>query len=65
MSEQSLVPVLEQLLARQGELVVRFPQTLQPAPELAMSVSFPRLEIVLDGELVDGCLQEPLGPETT
>ncbi|MEX3018556.1 helix-turn-helix transcriptional regulator [Kluyvera sp. STS39-E] len=62
MSEQSLVPVLEQLLQQQGDLVVRFPQTVQPASELAMSVSFPRLEIVLEGELADGCLQVPLGP---
>jgi hypothetical protein len=30
MSEQSLVPVLEQLLARQSDLVVRFPQTCSP-----------------------------------
>lgn len=62
MSEPTLVPVLEQLLSRQGDLVVRFPQALQPAPELAMSVSFPRLEIVLEGELADGCLETPLGP---
>jgi hypothetical protein len=27
-----------------------------------MSVSFPRLEIVLEGELADGCLSAPLGP---
>ena len=62
MSESTLVPVLEQLLSRQGDLVVRFPQASQPAPELAMSVSFPRLEIVLEGELPDGCLEAPLGP---
>ncbi|VFS63517.1 Uncharacterized HTH-type transcriptional regulator ypdC [Kluyvera cryocrescens] len=61
MSEQSLVPVLEQLLRQQGDLVVRFPQTVQPAPELAMSLSFPRLEIVLEGELPDDCLHSPLG----
>ena len=62
MSEPTLVPVLKQLLTRQNELVVRFPQISQPAPELAMSVSFPRLEIVLEGELADGCLEAPLGP---
>lgn len=62
MSETTLVPVLEQLLARQNDLLVRFPQAAQPAPELAMSVPFPRLEIVLEGELADGCLREPLGP---
>ena len=56
MSEQSLVPVLEQLLRQQGDLVVRFPQTVQPAPELAMRLAFPRREIVLEGELADGCL---------
>ncbi len=39
-----------------------FASTLTPIPELAYQVDFPRLEIVLEGELTDASLTDTLAP---
>lgn len=51
-----LIDLLRDIAARQGRWRVRFPAGNGPAPALAMCVPFPRLEIVLEGEVRDGCL---------
>ncbi len=56
MSDINLVALLEQLVSRQSEISVHFPAAVQPAPRLALSVPFPRLEIILEGEVTDLCL---------
>ncbi|HHQ6625522.1 AraC family transcriptional regulator [Serratia fonticola] len=59
---ETLVTLLEQLIAHQNAIQVRFPEPTFPAPPLAFCVPFPRLEIVLDGEVEDQCL--PLANNT-
>lgn len=46
-----LPEILHRLVNQQDTLQVRFPEPDVPVPELAYKVPFPRLEIVLDGEL--------------
>lgn len=53
---EELVTTLTQLIARQEALQVRFPAPMFSAPTLAFCVPFPRLEIVIEGELDDRCL---------
>lgn len=52
MSEQ-LVTRLREIVAQQQAWRVRFPGGNAPAPALAMRVAFPRLELVLEGEMED------------
>ena len=56
MSDINLVALLEQLVSRQSEISVHFPATQQPPPRLALTVPFPRLELIVAGEISDGCL---------
>ncbi|ARU94413.1 helix-turn-helix transcriptional regulator [Tatumella citrea] len=56
MSDINLVALLEQLVSKQSEISVHFPATQQPAPRLALTVPFPRLELIVAGEVADGCL---------
>ncbi len=56
MSDINLVALLEQLVSRQSAISVHFPATQQPAPRLALTVPFPRLELIIAGRVSDGCL---------
>ncbi len=62
MSDPEFVAILARLVSRQADLDVRFPAHAGHGPELAMSVPFPRLEIVLDGEIADECLASDDNP---
>ncbi|WP_431221929.1 helix-turn-helix transcriptional regulator [Serratia sp. L9] len=53
---EDLATILTQLIARREAIQVRFPEPIFSAPTLALCVPFPRLEIVIDGELEDRCL---------
>lgn len=53
---EDLVTLLRRIVAQQSAWSVRFPALNAPAPPLAMCVPFPRLEIVLEGELSDSAL---------
>ncbi|KMK09529.1 helix-turn-helix transcriptional regulator [Pluralibacter gergoviae] len=53
---EPLVDLLRGIAAQPERWSVRFPVQRPPAPALSMCVPFPRLEIVLEGEVRDGCL---------
>lgn len=59
---EGLVPLLNQLIIEQDEIEVRFPEPTFSAPDLAFRVPFPRLEVVIEGEVEDQCL--PLSDNT-
>ncbi|QXX95828.1 helix-turn-helix transcriptional regulator [Serratia marcescens] len=54
--QQTIGSILSQLIADQESACVRFPADAVHIPPLAFRVNFPRLEIVLEGELRDLCL---------
>ncbi|MBT0726906.1 helix-turn-helix transcriptional regulator [Rosenbergiella australiborealis] len=56
MPEFNLVALLEQLVNQQSTINVYFPAHSPPTDSLALRVPFPRLEIVLDGTVIDRCL---------
>ncbi|CAI1073714.1 helix-turn-helix transcriptional regulator [Serratia entomophila] len=56
--QQDIESILSQLIADKAAVRVRFPDSAAGIPPLAFKVNFPRLEIVLQGELHDLCLPE-------
>ena len=48
---EDLPGILNRLVNQKDRLLVRFPEPDISVPELAYQVAFPRLEIVLEGEL--------------
>ena len=59
--QQDVIDIIARLISRNHAMTLKFPNNSLPAPPLASVVSFPRLDIVIEGEVQDKSLPEAQG----